>query len=39
MSNVPIPESKFKGVNYVFDNRLGERITADVLSTCDQCEY
>jgi hypothetical protein len=32
-----IPGSKFKGVNYVFDNRLGERITEDVLSACDQC--
>lgn len=32
-----IPESKFKGLNYVFDNRLGERITGDVLSGCDQC--
>ncbi len=32
-----IPDSKFKGINYVFDNRLGERITEDVLSQCDQC--
>lgn len=32
-----IPSSKFKGINYVFDNRLGERITEDVLSRCDQC--
>ena len=32
-----IPGSKFKGINYVFDNRLGERITEDVLSECDQC--
>lgn len=32
-----IPQSKFKGINYVFDNRLGERITDDVLARCDQC--
>lgn len=30
-------ESKFKGVNFVFDERVGERITDDVLSTCHQC--
>lgn len=30
-------ESKFKGVNFVFDERVGERITQDVLSTCHQC--
>ncbi|MGE0566308.1 MAG: rhodanese-related sulfurtransferase [Bacteroidia bacterium] len=30
-------ESKFKGVNFVFDERIGERITNDVLSTCHQC--
>jgi UPF0176 protein len=30
-------ESKFKGVNFVFDERIGERITPDVLSTCHQC--
>jgi UPF0176 protein len=29
--------SKFKGKNFVFDDRLGERITEDVLSECDQC--
>ncbi|CAN0035127.1 unnamed protein product, partial [Discosporangium mesarthrocarpum] len=29
--------SKFKGVNYVFDNRMGERVTEDLLSTCFQC--
>ena len=28
---------KFKGKNFVFDNRLGERITPDVLATCHQC--
>ena len=31
-------ESKFKGVNFVFDERVGERITNDVLSKCHQCE-
>lgn len=30
-------ESKFRGVNFVFDERIGERITDDVLSTCHQC--
>jgi UPF0176 protein len=30
-------ESKFKGVNFVFDERIGERITEDVLSECHQC--
>jgi UPF0176 protein len=30
-------ESKFKGVNFVFDERVGERITQDVLSACHQC--
>ena len=30
--------SKFKGKNFVFDNRLGERITDDVLGTCYQCQ-
>lgn len=29
--------SKFKGKNFVFDDRLGERITDDVLGTCYQC--
>jgi UPF0176 protein len=31
-------ESKFKGINFVFDERIGERITNDVLSTCHQCD-
>ena len=31
-------ESKFKGKNFVFDDRLGERITNDILSTCHQCD-
>lgn len=30
-------ESKFKGINFVFDERVGERITDDVLSECHQC--
>jgi UPF0176 protein len=30
-------ESKFIGKNFVFDDRLGERITEDVLATCHQC--
>jgi UPF0176 protein len=30
-------ESKFRGVNFVFDERIGERITEDVLSSCHQC--
>ncbi len=30
-------ESKFKGINFVFDERIGERITNDGLSYCHQC--
>jgi len=30
-------KSKFKGKNFVFDDRLGERITEDILSDCHQC--
>ncbi len=30
-------ESKFKGKNFVFDERRAERITPDVLSQCHQC--
>lgn len=30
-------ESKFIGKNFVFDDRLGERITEDILATCHQC--
>jgi UPF0176 protein len=30
-------ESKFIGKNFVFDHRLGERITADIVSQCHQC--
>jgi len=29
--------SKFKGKNYVFDDRIAEAVTEDVLSSCDQC--
>lgn len=29
--------NKFKGKNFVFDERLGERITEDVISNCHQC--
>jgi len=30
-------DSKFIGKNFVFDNRLGERITTDVIAHCHQC--
>ncbi|MFE3867471.1 rhodanese-related sulfurtransferase [Flavobacterium sp. LS2P90] len=30
-------ESKFIGKNFVFDHRLGERITNDIVSQCHQC--
>lgn len=30
-------ESKFIGKNFVFDDRLGERITDHVIATCHQC--
>ncbi|HEU4496733.1 MAG TPA: rhodanese-related sulfurtransferase [Flavobacterium sp.] len=30
-------ESKFIGKNFVFDHRLGERITGDIISQCHQC--
>lgn len=29
--------SRFKGVNYVFDERIGARITEDVLTSCELC--
>lgn len=29
--------SKFHGKNFVFDNRLGERITDEIIATCHQC--
>jgi len=31
-------ESNFIGKNYVFDHRLGERITENILSKCHQCK-
>lgn len=30
-------ENKFIGKNFVFDERLGERITEDIISECHQC--
>jgi UPF0176 protein len=30
-------ENKFIGKNFVFDDRLGERITPDVIALCHQC--
>lgn len=30
-------QSKFKGKNFVFDNRLGERITDEIIAKCHQC--
>ncbi len=30
-------QSKFIGKNFVFDDRLGERITADIIALCHQC--
>jgi len=30
-------ENKFIGKNFVFDDRLGEKITEDVISKCHQC--
>lgn len=29
--------SKFRGKNFVFDERLGERITPDIISVCHMC--
>lgn len=29
--------NKFKGKNFVFDDRLGERISGDIISHCHQC--
>ena len=28
---------KFRGKNFVFDNRLGERVTEEIISKCHQC--
>jgi UPF0176 protein len=30
-------ENKFIGKNFVFDNRLGERITQEIIAKCHQC--
>jgi len=30
-------DNKFKGVNFVFDQRLAERVTEDVIAECHQC--
>lgn len=30
-------QSRFRGVNFVFDERIGERITKDIISNCHQC--
>jgi UPF0176 protein len=30
-------ENKFVGKNFVFDERLGERISDDIISVCHQC--
>ncbi len=29
--------SKFRGKNFVFDNRLGERVTDEIIAKCHQC--
>jgi UPF0176 protein len=29
--------NKFKGKNFVFDQRLGERVTEEIISNCHQC--
>ncbi len=31
-------ENKFVGKNFVFDDRLGEKVSKDILTTCDQCD-
>lgn len=31
-------DNLFKGKNFVFDERLGERISCDIISNCHQCE-
>jgi UPF0176 protein len=31
-------ENKFKGKNFVFDERLGERISEEIISTCHLCK-
>jgi hypothetical protein len=34
---LPSDRSTFKGVNYVFDERIGSRITEDILGVCEMC--
>jgi UPF0176 protein len=29
--------NKFKGKNFVFDDRLGEKISSEIISSCHQC--
>jgi UPF0176 protein len=31
-------KSKFIGKNFVFDHRMGEKITNDIISNCHQCD-
>jgi UPF0176 protein len=31
-------ENKFKGKNFVFDERMGEKITNEIISNCHQCD-
>ena len=31
-------KSKFIGKNFVFDDRMGESITDDIIGSCHQCE-
>lgn len=31
-------QNKFIGKNFVFDNRLGERVTEEIISHCHQCQ-
>ena len=31
-------DNKFKGKNFVFDERLGERISHEIISSCHQCD-
>lgn len=32
-------ENKFKGVNFVFDQRLHERVSEDIIAQCHQCGH
>lgn len=36
INNESLP-NKFTGKNFVFDDRLGERISGDIISSCHQC--